>query len=361
MIRTIFMFMILLPVLSFDSVCAAEIALPEEEISKTDAVPDAELESEEIVSPKTASDLVVVRVSGEPITEKQVQDAINEIAWEQETLTIEQARMRNSLFFSGAVENLITLSLLKARMLEMNVTVEEADVDVRLQQLSQRFPTPEVFQESLAAQGMTEDTLRNNQRENLRLQKILDEASKNAASVTDEDVEAFYANNPERFATKDRAHVAHILLKIPPDVTATQKEEIRKKLEAIRVDIEAEIITFAEAALKYSQDESTAENGGDLGIMIRDNMPESFANAIFYIKQRTVSPALESQSGYHILKALELHPAGQSTLEEVKPVLRQLLEQNAKQSAMKNFVEELKGRATIEHFMTAEEFVRRNR
>jgi parvulin-like peptidyl-prolyl isomerase len=191
------------------------------------------------------------------------------------------------------------------------------------------------------------------------MQKITEEASKNAAIVSDAEIEKFYADNPDKFALPERARMAHILLQIPQGATAVQKEEIRKRLESIRVDIEAEIITFADAAAKYSQDEKTASRGGDMGFVTRGNLPKAFADALFNRKPSSVSPAMESQAGYHILKMLEFRPAEQATFEEAKPALRQSLEANAKQSAQRKFVEELKSKTVIEYFMTAEEFAKR--
>ena len=341
MIRSAFIFTILLS-LFMSGVAAA------------DEVPAAA----ESASPYSATDLVVARVSGDPITEKQVSDAINELA-KREELSLEQTKQRNSLLFDRAVEVLVTHSLLKARIREMNIAVDDATVEAQVRQTAQRFPSQEAFQKALASQGLTEAGLRNSIVENIKMQKITEEASKNAAIVSDAEIEKFYADNPDKFALPERARMAHILLQIPQGATAVQKEEIRKRLESIRVDIEAEIITFADAAAKYSQDEKTASRGGDMGFVTRGNLPKAFADALFNRKPSSVSPAMESQAGYHILKMLEFRPAEQATFEEAKPALRQSLEANAKQSAQRKFVEELKSKTVIEYFMTAEEFAKR--
>ena len=322
--------------------------------------PDAETSnSAEAVSQDTAADLVVVRVSGDPITEKQVLDAINELT-KQENYTLEQSKQRNTLLFDRAVESLMTVSLMRTRMREMNITVDDADLEEQFKLLTQRFSSTEAFQNAMADQGLTETDLRNNLRENIRMQKVVDEASKNAAAITEADIEKCYVDNPNQFALPERAHMAHILLKVPPDATAAQKEEIRKRLEGIRIDIEADIITFTDAAAKYSQDENTATKGGDMGFMTRGNLPKPFADMLFNTKPGTVSPALESQSGYHIIQALELKPAEQASLQDAKSALRQLLEENAKQSARQKYIEDLKNKATIEYFMTLEEFDKRH-
>jgi len=313
----------------------------------------------EIASQDSAANLVVVRVYGDPITENQVLNMISELA-KQENYTLEQSKQRNSLLFDRAVENLVTVSLMRAQMREMNIALSDTDIDAQFNQAAQRFPSPEAFQKALADQGLTVSGLRDSIRENLMMQKVVDEMSKNAAPITEADIEKFYNDNPNQFALPERARMAHILFKIPMDALAAQKEEIRKRLEGIRVDIEAEIISFSDAAAKYSQDESTALNGGDMGFVTRTNIPKPFVDMLFNTKPGTVSPALESQSGYHIIKALEIRPAEQVSLQDAKSSLLPMLEENAKQSARQKYIEELKGKATIEYFMTMEEFDKRH-
>jgi len=106
-------------------------------------------------------------------------------------------------------------------------------------------------------------------------------------------------------ASPERARIAHIFLKVPQDAAMAQKAEIRKKLEAIRVDIAAEKITFAAAAAKYSEDANTAEKGGDMGYVPRGDVPKSFADAVFNAMPGTVTPVLESESGYHIIMKID--------------------------------------------------------
>ena len=347
MMRSEFIFMVLLFTLLSISAIAEETA----QFGEAPVAADT-------VSAGPAADLVVVRVSGDPITEKQVLSAINELA-KQENLSLEQSQQRNSLLFDRAVDSLVAVSLMRMHMREMEIVVSETDVENQLRQMAQRFPTPEAFQKALTDQGQTEAGLRNTIRETIRMQRVVNEASNGAEPLTEADLEKFYAENPDRFNLPERARLAHILLQIPPNATTAQKVEIRKQLEGIRVEIAAEIITFEDAAAKYSQDANTAGKGGEMGLASRGNLPKSFADAVFSAKPGTVTPSIESQSGYHILKIIELLPAGQSTLEEAKPALRQALEQNAIQSARRKFVEELKSKASIEYFMTSEEFAKR--
>jgi parvulin-like peptidyl-prolyl isomerase len=207
---------------------------------------------------------------------------------------------------------------------------------------------------------MTEADLRGNIKETIAMQKVIDNMTGSVPPVTEAAVEKFYTDNPGKFAVPERVRAAHILLEIPQDATAAQKTELQRKLESIRFEIEAESITFTDAAAKYSQDKKTASSGGNLGIMTRDNMPKSFADALFNAKPGTISPVLESQSGYHILQMRELISAGTAPLEEASATIRQFLEQETKQTALRKSVAELKAKTTIETFMSAEEFAKRH-
>ena len=62
--------------------------------------------------------------------------------------------------------------------------------------------------------------------------------------------------------TEDRVHTRHILMK--PKISITAKEEAINKLDSVISLIRLDTLTFNEAAMRYSQDEDTRMNGGQL-------------------------------------------------------------------------------------------------
>ena len=303
--------------------------------------------------------LVVVRISGFPVTEKQVLEMIDDLA-RQNDLSLSQFRERNSLLFEDAVKNLITVTLIRNQVRQQNISVEKTQLDQQIQQLSSRYSSQEAFQKALAAQGITEAELRMNLEESIAMQRVLDRAVQNLPETSDAEIEKFYIDNPDKFALPERAHAAHILLRADQQDTEAQKAEIMKRLEKIRADIEAKTITFAEAAKKYSQDTVTAAKGGDLGVFTRGRIAKPIEDAAFSIKPGTLSAIIETPIGYHLVQSVELKPAGQATLEESKSSIKQYLDQAKKQEAIQKFVAGLRAKATIESFMSAEEFAERH-
>lgn len=305
------------------------------------------------------ADLVVVRVAGEPITEKQVVSRMGLLA-RQVTLAPDQQQNRARVLFQGAVEDLVTGAVLRAQAAKQKIVPDQAIVDKEMQAIAQRYASPEEFQKALQSQGGTEAGLRKSLEENLAVQKLLEEAAKVAPAPTDAEIQKFYNDNPTKFDLPERVRAAHILLSVDPKSTAEQKAEIRKKLEGIRADIEAGKIAFADAATKFSQDKGSASTGGDLGFFTRGQMVKPFEDAAFSALPGTLTPVVETAYGFHIINVMEKKPAGKATLEDTKEKIREYLDQTAKRKVVRDFLANLKTQTTIERFMTFEEFEKRH-
>ena len=116
-----------------------------------------------------------------------------------------------------------------------------------------------------------------------------------ANPITDEEALDYYNENISSFTTPASFQASHILL-IDADHTSERREEIEAILERIH---EGE--DFAELAMEYSED-SSAENGGDLGTFYTGYMVEPFEKACIALSPGEVSGIVETEFGYHIIK-----------------------------------------------------------
>ncbi len=305
------------------------------------------------------SDLVVLKVQGEPFSEKSVLAAIRQIAGQKMApATPEQSR--SVMLFQGAVDNLIITAALKNEAKIKNIIADPAKVDQQMLAFEKQFPTREDFQKALVSQKVTEEVLRKRVEENQSIQQMIDQAVKDVPAATEDEILRFYENNAKSFARPERAHAAHVLLMVDKNATPEQKAEIKKKIEEIRADIEAGKITFEEAAAKFSEDKSNAAKGGDLGYFSRGRMVKPFEDAAFAAQPGTLSPVVETDFGYHIIKAIDRKPADTVPLEEAKPRIKQYLDETGKRKATQQYVDGLKSKVNVETFMTAEEFLKRH-
>ena len=84
------------------------------------------------------------------------------------------------------------------------------------------------------------------------------------------------------------------------DKEKAKKEAYKKAEDIIKKLDNGE--DFAKLAKKYSQDESNAKNGGELGYFNKDEMDASFWNAALALKKNEYSKEpVESAYGYHII------------------------------------------------------------
>ncbi len=98
-----------------------------------------------------------------------------------------------------------------------------------------------------------------------------------------------------------RVKVSHILIKVESGATPDKIEAAKTKIEGIRKEIEGGL-SFTEAAKKYSEDTTTAEQGGALESFAKGEMVDQFSNSAFQTKVGEISDPVLSEYGWHIIK-----------------------------------------------------------
>ena len=139
------------------------------------------------------------------------------------------------------------------------------------------------------------------------------------AALRDTDWDAlakeYYTANKADYKTDERVGAAHILISLvarTPDEAQARANEVLLRLQAGE--------DFQALAKQYSDDESNAEKGGDLGLFPRNTMVKPFEDAAFAMTEEgEISGPIETQYGYHIIRLNERVLGRQRSFEEVKP------------------------------------------
>ncbi len=146
--------------------------------------------------------------------------------------------------------------------------------------------------------------------------------------VPDADIERFYNENIQQFSTPEQVRASHILLKTSLSTTGGPSADdaaVKAKAEDILKQARSGA-DFAELAKKFSQDEGTAPNGGDLDYFGRGRMVPEFDTAVFAMeKPGDISDLVKTQYGYHIIKLVDKKVGATKTLAEVKPQISEQL------------------------------------
>ena len=155
-------------------------------------------------------------------------------------------------------------------------------------------------------------------------------------SPTDNEIQAFYKANPQRFMTSEKVSVDYIeiksedlaenveideamIVKMYGDYVASAKGREERKARHILLKTSDDNVTaamkmnsisdeleagadFGELAKKYSQDPGSAVESGDLGWVGIGDMVKPFEKALFALEEGELSGIVTTQFGFHLIK-----------------------------------------------------------
>ena len=163
------------------------------------------------------------------------------------------------------------------------------------------------------------------------LEAMVQELQKGRIAVSDEEVKEYFEKNKEKFANPEQVRVSHILVK--------RKSEAKGILNELR-----EGASFEKLAQKYSIDSITAAKGGDLGYFSRGQMIPAFEEAVFSLEEKgDISPIIETQFGYHLVKLTGRKKMEKKTQEEIDYEIRATIQNEKLERLMEKYRKELTG------------------
>jgi len=146
------------------------------------------------------------------------------------------------------------------------------------------------------------------------------QAMRQNAVVPPAEIQRYYDDNLDQFSTPEQVRASHILLM----TEGKDEAEVRKLAEDVLQKARGGA-DFAALARQYSQDEGSAENGGDLGSFGRDAMVPEFEQTAFSLAPNVVSDLVRTQYGFHIIKVTEKQEGVTRPLDEVRAQIEEQL------------------------------------
>jgi peptidyl-prolyl cis-trans isomerase D len=139
-------------------------------------------------------------------------------------------------------------------------------------------------------------------------------------SVPPSDVQRHYNDNIQQYQTPEQVKASHILLKTDGKDEATVRKQAEEVLKEVKAGGD-----FAALAKKYSEDEGSKANGGDLDYFGRGRMVPEFENVAFTLPPGQVSDLVKSQFGFHIIKVIDKRPGATTPLDQVRSQIQDQL------------------------------------
>jgi len=141
--------------------------------------------------------------------------------------------------------------------------------------------------------------------------------------------------------TQGERLVAHILKRIPEDASEKQKAAIERSIKSIYEDL-AKGADFQRLAQANSDDQSSANKGGEISWVGTGKTTPEFENAVFNLQNiGDISQPVKTEFGWHIIKLLDKRDI--MTLQEAYPLIEPRVKTDERASIIANsFIEKLK-------------------
>jgi len=279
-----------------------------------------------------AADRVVARVGTEPITLRELTAALDQ-----------NPELGRQKILDLLIERRLVLVWAAAR----NITAGDDEVEQVATSIRERANLPEEqFENILQAQGESVEMYRANLRDQLIINKALGMALSSQTKVTEGEVQELYLKTYPRTTLFE---VSHILLLIEEGASSEREASVREAAEKILSEVR-DGVSFEALAAKYSQDTTSAQNGGRLGTFKEGELLPKLEEVAATLEPGETGGPVRTAAGYHILKLLSKIQSEPPSFAEVRDTLEKKLLMEKEEPARDRWLKELKETTYIEIF-----------
>ncbi|WP_396899155.1 peptidylprolyl isomerase [Burkholderia anthina] len=162
---------------------------------------------------------------------------------------------------------------------------------------------------------------------------------------SDAEIQTVYDQNRAAFTAPRALHVAQIYIAVASNADAATVDKARK--QAADLASRARNGDFAALAKANSQDKASAANGGDMGFVPEPMLVPAVRQAADALKPGQVSAPIQTSTGFHVVKLIDVRAAAPRPLADVKERVRAMLRAQRTQQGVQAYLAKLGGNAPI--------------
>ena len=229
----------------------------------------------------------------------------------QVTQTEKQLEARNTplpaqdVLQKQVLDQMIITRLELTQAAQRGVTVSDDAVNQALSRIAQHNGTTlDHLPDMLKQQGLDYEQYRKTLREQIIIQDLEQQVLADNLHITQQELDDQMRADQGEGDNETQYHVAQILVATPSNPTPDDIAAARKKVDIIEQKLKSGT-DFGAAAVAYSEGQKALE-GGDIGWRRASELPTLFAPVITQMKPGDYSEPLQSSSGFHIVKLMDV-------------------------------------------------------
>ncbi len=268
---------------------------------------------------------VLVTVNGQPVTDRDLR---------QETafLQVGESTPLSNITKEDVLDRLINDQLILQEAKKLGLTIQEDQFKTYAEDFWKSY-TPGSKKKILRTNGLTMDTWEALVKKRMLIEQTITRVVEDRVHVGEDEVEGYYWTNLLEFYRPVRVHARQIVVE-----TEAQAKTLKKQLD------EGE--NFQALARQYSRGPEK-DQGGDLGWVGADDLPQAFTKVLLKMKEHEISNPIATNYGYHIFTVDKRERGGRISLDEAKKEIKEKIKLNKTDQVFQSWLGEIRAQANI--------------
>ena len=270
------------------------------------------------------ADYIVAIVNSEPITNNEVRSRL--VRAEQQLVQQGGVLPPRDQMARQVLERLIAEKAQLQLAREGGMKVEDTAVDQAEANVARQNQIDVVeLRKRLVADGLSVAGFREELRNQILLSRVREREVEPKVRISDLEIDQFIQ---EQQGNNDistmELNLAQILVAAPEGATAVQKTALQARAQRA-LDRAKAGEDFGKLVREFSDAPGAAASGGQMGLRPADRYPPLFVNAVQAVAEGGLSPVLQSEAGFHVLKVVEKRQAGMPGINVIQSRVRHIL------------------------------------
>ncbi|MDW5415508.1 peptidylprolyl isomerase [Iodobacter sp. CM08] len=294
-------------------------------------------------------DRIVAVVNKSAITQQELDARISSI---QKNMASQQITPPSPSVLKQQVLDRMILELVQVQYADqIGIRIDDSQLERAIGRMAEqnKMSLPQ-FRETLAKQGTSWKSFREDIRREITLSRLREREIDNRIVIGDSEIDEYLKLNHGKEQQEFR--LAHILIPLPENASPEQIAAKRTRALAAVKEIESGK-DFASIAAVYSS-APDATSGGSLGWRAAGSLPPAFTQLLEKLKPGEITDLVRSPGGFHIVKLLEKRSQEQKTIVEqthARHILirtNELVSENDARQRLNQLVDRLKNGSKFE-------------
>lgn len=306
-------------------------------------------------SDSTVVEEIIARINNSIISLSDLKRSEDQLAAEQSKQ--EPGAADNAPKQQDLLRDLIDSRLLAQKAEELGISAD-TDVIKRLDELRKQMhaESMEDLEKAAQAQGVSFEEFKQNLKESILTQKVIQQEVGQHISVTQQEIQEFYNQHKSEMQRPEQVRLSEILISTQASAKpATGQPEpspdelvaqAKARADAIYAQL-AKGAKFDELAQKNSGG-PTAAQGGDLEYFKRGTLSKQLEDQVFALNTGQFTEPIRTNQGWVILKVTEHQSEGVPPLKEVEPQIQERLYMSKMQPSLREYLTKLREDAYID-------------